>query len=424
TATLLTGLHPVVHGAVDFGDKLPEELETLAEVLKESGYRTGAFSANVFASDVYQILQGFESKFTPKGKAPKLIEQALEWLDAGEKDKPFFLYLLPGLTCLVMAYLCQDKLSSYTLLIQNAIKKLWIGALTFAGLTFIYLFQTRTEDGISYFEHLRSQVSDAGTSLAELATFLYGFQNYSHRVYQEGDLNIFNDVPWSDSGLRAFSIALSLSIWCYAATIIWQAIQSKPINIFHPTQTKLVALSALATIAVFISMSNPWAGHHFIYLHATLILLIIQFLDQVSFRRRNQFLTLYIFVSLLLCIQLPFLLPKSHSAWERYPIFDYLKQAEVAGNYTITHVSWGTYYVSALYGHPDQLVTYVDFSNAEMAEHVHTLSKQLNRKVLIVCNACNALELNSLFKGEIKFEPERSLPESSTWRVYRQVTPQ
>ena len=42
-ATMMTGLHPHEHGAVRNGVPLPQEARTLAERLRDAGYRTGAF---------------------------------------------------------------------------------------------------------------------------------------------------------------------------------------------------------------------------------------------------------------------------------------------------------------------------------------------------------------------------------------------
>jgi len=61
TASLLTGLYPSQHGAVDFESLLPGEAVTLAEVLRAAGWRTAAFSDNPFVSPEFGFGQGFES---------------------------------------------------------------------------------------------------------------------------------------------------------------------------------------------------------------------------------------------------------------------------------------------------------------------------------------------------------------------------
>jgi len=57
-ATLLTGQYPHTHGAEGRNDALPEQMQTLAEVLSEAGYRTAVFSANPWVSPTFGFGQG------------------------------------------------------------------------------------------------------------------------------------------------------------------------------------------------------------------------------------------------------------------------------------------------------------------------------------------------------------------------------
>lgn len=58
-ATLMTGLSPLEHGARDNRDTLPEDVETLAEVLTAAGFTTGAFTANQLLAPGSGIERGF-----------------------------------------------------------------------------------------------------------------------------------------------------------------------------------------------------------------------------------------------------------------------------------------------------------------------------------------------------------------------------
>ncbi|MBI2881935.1 MAG: sulfatase, partial [Candidatus Tectomicrobia bacterium] len=58
-ATFLTGLYPSTHGAVHKLHRLPEEVETLAEILSSAGYVTGALANNVNISPTFNFQQGF-----------------------------------------------------------------------------------------------------------------------------------------------------------------------------------------------------------------------------------------------------------------------------------------------------------------------------------------------------------------------------
>ncbi|GIW43761.1 MAG: hypothetical protein KatS3mg077_1043 [Candidatus Binatia bacterium] len=58
-ATILTGQHPAVHGAVRKFDPLPETADTLAELLQRQGYWTAAFVTNINVAPIFNFQQGF-----------------------------------------------------------------------------------------------------------------------------------------------------------------------------------------------------------------------------------------------------------------------------------------------------------------------------------------------------------------------------
>ena len=66
TASLLTGLYPSTHGALDRPDRLPESAFTLAERLRLSGYSTVAVTANANIDPVWGFDQGFELYVRPE----------------------------------------------------------------------------------------------------------------------------------------------------------------------------------------------------------------------------------------------------------------------------------------------------------------------------------------------------------------------
>lgn len=93
TATVLTGLHPIEHGVHDHGDMLPENLETLAEILNVQGYQSYAFMANAFASSLFGMMQGFQEELMIKAPSQALHQKIVARLDNLEAGKPFFLYV-------------------------------------------------------------------------------------------------------------------------------------------------------------------------------------------------------------------------------------------------------------------------------------------------------------------------------------------
>lgn len=116
-ASILTGLYPYNHGLrVMHGEaqnRLGEERVTLAEVLRDVGFETGAFVSAVPVSEYFGFAQGFEhfdADFGPEGapdgrvagagtvntgaaqrRAGDTTSLALEWME--QRQAPFFLWL-------------------------------------------------------------------------------------------------------------------------------------------------------------------------------------------------------------------------------------------------------------------------------------------------------------------------------------------
>lgn len=106
-ASIFTGLYPPGHGVRDIGGfALAEQEQTLAEILAERGWYTGALVASPVLSRVFGLDQGFASyddrfprsagqdrashRYRP---AREMVDRALHWLDRRPRERPFFLWL-------------------------------------------------------------------------------------------------------------------------------------------------------------------------------------------------------------------------------------------------------------------------------------------------------------------------------------------
>ena len=97
-ASIFTGRYPHEHAAVSITGILRKQELTLAEILREAGYRTGSIVSHYFVNNTHGFGQGYdhfsrdyvlgEYEITSAG----ITDQALEWIDARE-DEPFFLFL-------------------------------------------------------------------------------------------------------------------------------------------------------------------------------------------------------------------------------------------------------------------------------------------------------------------------------------------
>jgi arylsulfatase A-like enzyme len=93
-ASMLTGLYPIEHGcnAVQ-GVTLSPKVNTIAEYLSNSGYRTMAVTSTLLVSRAYGLGQGFERfHFSQSATADDLIDVATRFV-SDHQDEPFFLFL-------------------------------------------------------------------------------------------------------------------------------------------------------------------------------------------------------------------------------------------------------------------------------------------------------------------------------------------
>ena len=101
TPAIMTSLYPSSTGVKDFTDQLPVTATTLAEVYREAGYATVAYSSVLFTGKFTNLHQGFEElheststddKAYPAKTAREYVDRAVEWIER-HPDTPFFMFL-------------------------------------------------------------------------------------------------------------------------------------------------------------------------------------------------------------------------------------------------------------------------------------------------------------------------------------------
>ena len=93
-ASIFTGVWPPTHGTTGWKHQLPDDFETLVEVLDEAGYQTAAFVGNPQITIRYGFGQGFD-RFAREIKRPSsdYTQMATKWLDALTSREPWFIYV-------------------------------------------------------------------------------------------------------------------------------------------------------------------------------------------------------------------------------------------------------------------------------------------------------------------------------------------
>jgi arylsulfatase A-like enzyme len=94
-ATVFTSLYPTQHGAMVVKSRVRESLPTLASILKDNGYATGAIVNAPALKPLNGVNRGFDyyDMTPPEGRtADGTTRDALEWIDDIE-DQPFFIFV-------------------------------------------------------------------------------------------------------------------------------------------------------------------------------------------------------------------------------------------------------------------------------------------------------------------------------------------
>ncbi len=321
------------------------------------------------------------------------------------EDKPFFLYLVPSLVCVCLAY-NWTNLRDTVRLLKNTI----LASLVFVTLTGIYLFGAKVGE-ISYFEFLRGFSGDRswqkiGVVLGNYLGYLTNWYLYAHRNW------------FGLEFLHEANTHLGITLLEFGLFIFWKVRH-------HINQTRVtwLCLAFLCNIVMFLYMQNVWAGHHFIFAYAILFLLFNHCLNYASLNIKQFLLLLTSIYVILISAQFLFTQPRVEASREREHIFAYIAQPEIAQNYVIVHTNWGTYYQSALYGDRQQLMIYAEPMEVGEVARIVEVSKFLHRGILIVClgEACNPQTLHDKFQGQFTFVPT-ALP-TKDWQVWRSQPP-
>jgi len=106
-AVILTGTYPMFNGVLDLTSTgLNPTLPTLAEILRQNGYRTAAFVSSFVLDSMWGLNRGFEvyddevvsergadfGPFLPERHGDRTMDRVLAWLDS-HADQPFFLWV-------------------------------------------------------------------------------------------------------------------------------------------------------------------------------------------------------------------------------------------------------------------------------------------------------------------------------------------
>ncbi len=101
TPSIFTSLYPTSHRVSNFTDRLSDAATTMAEIYRDAGFATAAFSSVLFTGKFSNMNQGYEELHEssslidqeyPAKSGREFVDRAIEWLEL-HVDVPFFLFL-------------------------------------------------------------------------------------------------------------------------------------------------------------------------------------------------------------------------------------------------------------------------------------------------------------------------------------------
>jgi len=319
------------------------------------------------------------------------------------EDKPFYVFLIPSVGLFVMATLMRGRPASTLArdLLKNRLPVLVLAAVCGAGLG--ALLFVGTTDGQSYFDYLRdapaTRTHDRRVVARSLVEFTLGFPKFGHRVFQLSAPRIA-DVA---------AALLATALFCWAAYTAWRG------RVLPRASLLLLGASYVALAVVFLIMRTPWAGHHHVFLHVPLLMLLLLVAGS-SARRFRLVLASVVVLNLGSVAALTSRPIFNHSARERAVLFRYLSQPEVARANVIHFSTWGGFYQQSLFGDDDQIVTYSRFDRRpEDALRLRDLGARTSRSILNACLDCDLASMRAAYGTPDVREVELGL---RRWRLF------
>jgi arylsulfatase A-like enzyme len=190
-ATIFTGTYPQFHTVTDFGHPLPALLPFVPEILKKSGYHTGAFIGSLILDPKASMAPGFDRGFdffdagfrpkhgldesryhTVERRAGDVVQHAITWLSKSQSS-PLFIWVH-----LYDPHAPYDPPPPF----DTRYKDLYDGEIAYADASLGKLFTYLRQHGL-YERSLIVVMSDHGESLGAHGEAMHGIFLYDETIH-------------------------------------------------------------------------------------------------------------------------------------------------------------------------------------------------------------------------------------------------
>ncbi len=346
----------------------------------------------------------------------------------GTDVRPMFMYYLVGCSVFVLLAFQEEPNSLF-----KTAKRISIScapAMALTTLLLSLLFFARTAGGWFYWKDI-AHVSERFQSLGPywrhvvnlFTTYMLQFPNSGGLFYG------LESYALLASPMRLDYVLLTLPFWVIALFIYYRYSVVSFSNAAPLMHRRMVRGLFVGAIVLFLVISLDMRSRHGFYIIPATAYMLAALTLCTDYLWRKQAIRLMPIVVLLgvsqiICTFYVVTQKPVHSrSWDRIPILNIINQPQVGDSAVIVHLDWGTYFISALFGAKNQIVTYNDPIRLEELRRLKAIAQKEHRALLFVKLSHRSLANFEMIKNEVP-DLQKIFPtdnQSSEWEAWAQA---
>jgi hypothetical protein len=321
-----------------------------------------------------------------------LVLLAVMWAIAVE-DKPFFVYLMPGITLLSIASLSSRGLLSQAARSWKLLVILFGGAAAFD----ISLLAVMRANGISYLHYLAilsSRLSSGSSSATSGLFFIWDWPYYALRVSDYSSLGKLDATGLGSSTQAVAALTLTvLVVLLVIGLYAWAILRLLKSPGRTTRRTALLLLLSAGVLWVCTVIAGGWKGHHFVYAQVPLLVLVAYAFAQhdQGYVRLGAALGGLTLLSLIAI----WLVPTKAIASREIPVVFKSALALADSDAIINCSSWGCYFTYSLLNERNIPVVFAD--SAQDTQRLQDYARGQHKRIIHLCMACDLSAAKDLY---------------------------
>lgn len=318
---------------------------------------------------------------------------SLGWLVSTE-DKPFFVYILPGLFLVYLSTRDEAELKHLVLY--------WKTVLLFITLflpTLFFLLASKTQSK-SYFESLsqNSLISIYGYTRSVLTAVLHFFSWFAFPVrsvdfHKSSNVNqpeYLEAIPWGNGIISILSLCAMLFTVCLFLNFYLRYFRSfVNKDTFKLRISSKLQITSVATLIIFPVIGGAWTGHHYVFFHLVIVIILFSNLSYFSMKNSGKILITLSLMTVILVILTP---TRSYNSIDSRKAVDYAYSIATDGS--VINCSYSCYFEYSLRNIRSIPVT---FATAP-SEGADLITKTEN--VISICKLCQNKDISYIFGSD------------------------